>query len=113
MDTVIELKPPSDYSPNEGAHYEIHFSKARGFCGEDANPLDLQLQTDSLGNLQWAFRNLEQSTFEQVVEGIKAGLKQTDIASRLDISKQAVTNTPKQLGQKVYAKSTSASPQYS
>ena len=90
MDTVIELKPPDDYSPNEGAHYEVHFSKARGFCGEDANPFDLQLQTDSLGNLQWTSKNLEQSTFEKVVEGRKEGLKQTDIGDRLGITKQAV-----------------------
>ena len=36
LDTVIALKRPTGYSPEEGARFEVHFTKSRGFHGEDA-----------------------------------------------------------------------------
>jgi putative DNA primase/helicase len=36
LDTVISLRNPKDYSPKDGAKFEIHFEKSRGFDGEAA-----------------------------------------------------------------------------
>jgi AAA domain len=36
QDTVIALRRPPDYSADQGARFEIHFEKTRGFYGEDA-----------------------------------------------------------------------------
>ena len=43
LDTVISLRRPPDYSPAEGARFEIHFEKARGFYGDQAQPFEAQL----------------------------------------------------------------------
>ena len=50
LDTVIALKRPTGYSPEEGARFEVHFTKSRGFHGEDAEPIDLSLSTDEPGS---------------------------------------------------------------
>src|SRR6266404_3269531 len=43
LDTVISLRRPPDYSPTEGARFEVHFEKARGFYGPEAEPFEVQL----------------------------------------------------------------------
>src|SRR5262249_3310327 len=35
LDTVINLVHPDDYQPDQGARFEIHFEKLRGFVGDD------------------------------------------------------------------------------
>ena len=35
LDTVIALRRPADYRPEDGAVFEVHFEKARGICGQD------------------------------------------------------------------------------
>ena len=91
LDTVISLKRPESYSADEGARFEVHFTKARGFYGLAAEPLDLRLQTNALKELAWTAATLKKSTFEQVVGYLNEGLKQTEIAGMLGISRQAVS----------------------
>jgi len=45
LDTVIALRRPTDYAPEQGARFEIHFEKARGLFGDDA-----KRQADSVGS---------------------------------------------------------------
>src|ERR1700704_5475076 len=40
LDTVVSLRRPSDYSPDQGARFEVHFEKARGFHGQAAQPFE-------------------------------------------------------------------------
>jgi RecA-family ATPase len=40
LDTVISLTRPPGYQANEGARFEVRFSKSRGFYGEDAEPFE-------------------------------------------------------------------------
>jgi AAA domain-containing protein len=35
-DAVIGLRKPPDYSPDQGARFEVHFEKSRGFFGDQA-----------------------------------------------------------------------------
>jgi putative DNA primase/helicase len=39
LDTVIVLRHPDNYSPSDGARFEVHLDKARGVYGEQAQPL--------------------------------------------------------------------------
>ena len=41
LDTVIKLERPFNYTQQEGAKFEVHFEKARGFAGDDAEPIGL------------------------------------------------------------------------
>jgi hypothetical protein len=46
LDTVIGLRKPPDYQADQGARFEIHFEKARGFYGPDAEPFEARLIGD-------------------------------------------------------------------
>ena len=43
LDTVIGLRKPPDYQADQGARFEIHFEKARGFYGPEAEPFEARL----------------------------------------------------------------------
>ncbi len=90
LDTVISLKRPENYSTEEGCRFEVHFTKTRGFYGADAEPLDLRLQTNLAGQLEWTAMTIKESTYEQVAGYLSEGFKQTEIANKLGISRQAV-----------------------
>lgn len=90
LDTVISLRRPADYSPDQGAAFEVHFDKNRGFMGEDADPLDVSLVNTPTGQT-WTWRKLEISTYEKVVELANEGLKPADIARELDINRSTVS----------------------
>lgn len=78
LDTVINLKRPEDYNPEEGARFEVHFEKARGFMGTDAEPFEATLSTRG-----WTMRDLKDVLEDQVIALADEGLKQRDIAKEL------------------------------
>lgn len=91
LDTVINLKRPLDYSPVDGASFEVHFEKARGFSGPEAEPLSCKLLTHPFNQPTWAYSRLEDSTFDKVVTMMNEGMSQNEIASELDINKSTVS----------------------
>jgi len=40
----LPLRCPPDYTADQGARFEIHFEKARGFYGEESKPFKARLQ---------------------------------------------------------------------
>lgn len=52
LDTVIILRHPDGYKPQDGAKFEIHFDKARHFAGEDATSFQAHL-TEINGAWDW------------------------------------------------------------
>jgi len=46
LDTVIALKRPGDYSPAEGARFEVHFEKHRNDKGDSAKTFEARLGED-------------------------------------------------------------------
>lgn len=90
LDTVINLKRPADYSPEQGAAFEVHFEKNRSFMGEDAEALDVTLKQQQ-GRMIWDFRKVEASNYRKVVELAKEGVKQADIARELDLNPSTVS----------------------
>ncbi len=90
LDTVIQLRRPKDYEPEDGARFEVHFTKHRGFTGEDAAPVEAKLTTDGLGRARWEVINLGDKLTEEIRELNVEGLSLRDIAKRLGISKGKV-----------------------
>jgi len=90
LDAVIKLERPFNYTQQEGAKFEVHFEKCRGFAGNQAAPIGLAHSVDQ-GRSNWhSFRiGLEKAI--EVAELCKQGLKQTDIAARLGISQPEVS----------------------
>ena len=88
LDTVIALRRPSDYSPQEGARCEVHLEKARGVYGDDAKPFEAKLENIGDGTT-WTTRDLEDAEMARVVALLHDGLTIRDIADELGISKSA------------------------
>ena len=83
LDTVIALRRPMDYDPNQGAVFEVHFEKARGFFGDDAKATEATLTADAHGRRIWTTRDVATADFDRIVELYKEGWRQKDIASEM------------------------------
>jgi putative DNA primase/helicase len=93
LDVVINLKRPSDYSPEQGARFELYFEKYRNSSGkDDAKAIEAALTTDANGYMSWTWRSVEDSTFERVVSLTNDGLKPGEIAHELGIHKSRVSH---------------------
>jgi putative DNA primase/helicase len=82
LDTVITLKRPKDYSPEDGAKFEVHFEKSRGFDGESAKPFQASL-IENNGGIGWKVEALEIRDFDKIIELANDGLTQRDIATEI------------------------------
>lgn len=85
LDTVIALRRPSDYSPEQGARFEIHFEKARGLFGNDAKSFQAHLADD-----RWLVSDLVEGDGDEVLKLKSQGLSLREIAATLGKSKSAV-----------------------
>lgn len=94
LGTVIQLKHPSGYTQSEGANFEIHFTKARGFFGADAEPLEAQLHPDGL----WTYSRLSVAQAEDAIALYKSGKTMRDVAKELGISPSTVSGYIKAAG---------------
>jgi KaiC/GvpD/RAD55 family RecA-like ATPase len=78
LDTVIALRRPDDYDPAQGARFQLHYEKSRGFHGNDAKPLEA-----ALGPGGWTTRDLADADMARVVALSREGLSVRDIAETL------------------------------
>jgi putative DNA primase/helicase len=84
LDTVINLKRSADYSPEDGARFELHFEKARHFYGPDAAPQHVALISGE-DRIQWVFTPLKEYRLRQVQNLSVDGMKPQEIAMSLGI----------------------------
>jgi putative DNA primase/helicase len=89
LDTSISLRRPADYSPTEGARFEVHLEKARGIVGAAAKPFEAKLETRG-GATIWTTRELEDVNRTRVEALIDNGLSIREIADETGISKSTV-----------------------
>jgi putative DNA primase/helicase len=90
LDVVIAIRRPSDYRHDEGARFELHIEKGRSLFGKDAAPFEAQLTADARGNPVWTVRDVEVHQMKQILELHDLGMKPTDIAAELGISRANV-----------------------
>jgi putative DNA primase/helicase len=86
LDTVIGLRKPPDYQADQGARFEIHFEKARGFHGPDAEPFEARL----IGE-QWEESAIKAGDDLGIIIALRQqGMSIRDIAERTGLSKSSV-----------------------
>lgn len=90
LDTVIALRRPSDYSPDQGARFEIHFEKSRALYGEDVTPVEAMLVKDPVGKQRWELKQVAEASETQMMELAELGLSARDIAAEIGISHSTV-----------------------
>jgi putative DNA primase/helicase len=89
LDTVINLRRPSDYAANQGARFEVHLEKARSICGEAAEPFEASLAvSDGIGN--WIVRGVGNQHADEATELFRSGASVREVAEVLGISKSQV-----------------------
>jgi hypothetical protein len=92
LDTVIQLRHPEDYSPSEGARFEVHLTKARGIVGEDAAPFEARLKVGEDGSANWTCSDVgdDDDAVNEMLALKAAGKTIRDIAEAVGKSKSAV-----------------------
>ena len=90
LDTVIALRRPSDYTPDQGARFEIHFEKSRALYGEDVAPVEAALSTGPDGRQVWAMRSAADGFDVALLEMMNLGLGQSEAARELGVNRSTV-----------------------
>lgn len=89
MDTVIALKRPADYRPEEGARFEVHITKARGVTGAAVAPFEAHLRQE--GNAYvWSHKEIRNPQVEEVCRLAAEGLSVRKIAEKSGLTKSTV-----------------------
>ena len=86
LDSVISLRHPFDYDPQQGARFEVFYTKSRGFYGVDAEPFEARLIGD-----EWVTGPLQGGKDQDSLQAMQAaGLSVRAIAERSGLSKSSV-----------------------
>jgi AAA domain/Homeodomain-like domain len=96
LDTSISLRRPADYSPTEGARFEVHLEKARGVYGDAAKPFEAKLEVRD-GAAVWTTREVEDANRARVQALLDDGLSVRDIADETGVPKSTVHRIKKAL----------------
>lgn len=86
LDMVIKLTRPAGYSPDQGACFDVTFTKARGVTGTAAVPFRLQVTEDPADPecLVWMTETMKGSSRDIIIAMLGAGIPQKDISAILE-----------------------------
>ena len=91
LDTVIALRRPEDYAPEQGARFEVHFEKLRNRVdGDAAAPFEAKLEFfggDGSVGVRWSAHDQRPPTFKRAAELFREGFTVREVAATLHISK--------------------------
>jgi len=91
LDTVIALRRPEDYSPEQGARFEVHFEKLRNRVDADgAITFEARLETldaDGRQRIRWSSSDVKPPMLNQAAELFSEGMTVREVATALRISK--------------------------
>jgi putative DNA primase/helicase len=83
---VIALRRPEDYSPEQGARFEVHFEKVRNRVdGNDAVPFEARIETVGEG-IRWLAGDLTPPRLKQAAILFSDGHSVRQVAALLGIS---------------------------
>jgi putative DNA primase/helicase len=91
LDAVFALSRPEDYSPDQGARFEVHFEKLRNRVdGDAAVPFEAKLKAisaDETAGVRWLDHDLRPPVLQQAAQLFKDGLSVREVAGTLRVSK--------------------------
>jgi len=90
LDTVLALRRPQDYCPEQGARFAVHLEKARGLTGADTAPFEADLIETPNGGLSWTVSDLTTRHQDRARALLAKGLSMRDVAEETGMSKSAV-----------------------
>jgi RecA-family ATPase len=94
LDTVVSLRRPIDYDAGQGARFEVHFTKARGFYGDDAEPFDPRLVDGA-----WCIGEIVRDDSDDTLAALKAqGMTVREMAERTGLPRSTISRKLKVVG---------------
>jgi putative DNA primase/helicase len=91
LDTVIALRRPEDYSPEQGARFEVHFEKLRNRVDSDgAIPFEASIEpfaANGQEGIRWSSCDLTPPILKRAAELFADGLTVREVAASFRISK--------------------------
>jgi len=91
LDTVIALRRPEDYSPEQGARFEIHFEKLRNRADDrGAVAFEVSLASFAVGGhdaIRWSSRDLVAPILKRAAALFADAMTVREVAATLRISK--------------------------
>jgi putative DNA primase/helicase len=91
LDTVIGLRRPENYSPNQGARFEIHFEKLRHRVGDLGQPFEAAAEPvtseDGRCGILWSSHDLLPPLLNEAASLFEDGQTVREVAAVLRISK--------------------------
>jgi hypothetical protein len=97
LDTVIALRRPADYEPDQGARFEVHFEKARALYGQDVSPIEAALETLPGGMQAWSMRPVSETSEALILEYLQLGMGSADIIAETGCSRATFFRKKKEL----------------
>lgn len=94
IDVSIKLTRPSDYRSEDGAKFDVEFTKARGVYGSGAASFSLQLMEHE-GRLQWLKGKVSKKKEKQIIAAIGQGKPQSHIAKEFKLSPGRISQIKK------------------
>ena len=89
LDTVIGLRRPEDYQPQQGARFEVHVEKSRAHFGDAGRPFEASLTSTDGRGLTWSARDLKPSNLEDAVASFRSGVTVRAVAAQLGIARSS------------------------
>jgi putative DNA primase/helicase len=89
LDTVINLRRPADYTPEQGARFEVHFEKTRGIYGGDAQSFEAKYEERN-GAALWTRSSITDVEIDRVADLINDGASIRNAGKELGFSKSKV-----------------------
>jgi putative DNA primase/helicase len=90
LDTVIGLRRPADYQPQQGARFEVHVEKIRAHFGDAGRPFEASLVSTPDGRgLTWSARDLKPSHLEEAAALFRSGVTVRAVAAQLGIARSS------------------------
>jgi putative DNA primase/helicase len=91
LDTVIALRRPTDFSPAQGARFEVHIEKARTFVGEGAAAFEAEVAPfeaeSGRTRIRWLARDLKPPVVHRAAELFAEGHTVRRVAALLGLSR--------------------------
>jgi putative DNA primase/helicase len=91
LDLVIGLRRPTDYSPEQGARFEVHIEKARTRVGDGALPFEAMVEAfvseSGRAGIRWVARDLKPPVLYRAAELFREGHTVRQVADLLGVSR--------------------------
>jgi putative DNA primase/helicase len=89
LDTVMALRRPADYSADQGARFEVHYEKSRGFHGEAAQPFEAKYETRDNAAV-WTLTAASDAETARVVAALQDGMSIREAAKHLNMHRSKI-----------------------